>query len=191
MNKPVHFIYQVRIPSSRGMNESQPLEFHLHKDERVVAQWRFRWSWGGVQTITWVGLTNQRVECLTKTTKCPKMYAVRLRLDQWQSTLDKPLEDMGTPTISSAPGGFYLMIGGQIVGSFDSSLQPIANAALSEIENQRRLRLESLRAKAPPTVRIQREVVTREIVKIPCKYCGTLNENTYQKCLGCHAPATR
>jgi HEAT repeat protein len=33
----------------------------------------------------------------------------------------------------------------------------------------------------------EREII-REIVKIPCKYCGTLVENTAQKCPSCGAP---
>jgi hypothetical protein len=39
-----------------------------------------------------------------------------------------------------------------------------------------------------PTV--VREVVIKEVVRIPCKYCGALVENTARKCLDCGAPLT-
>ena len=35
---------------------------------------------------------------------------------------------------------------------------------------------------------VHREVIIREIVKIPCRHCGTLNENTTQRCPNCGAP---
>lgn len=35
-----------------------------------------------------------------------------------------------------------------------------------------------------------REVVIKEVVRIPCKYCGSLVENTARKCLDCGAPLT-
>ncbi|MDY0000252.1 MAG: hypothetical protein RBU30_03040 [Polyangia bacterium] len=39
---------------------------------------------------------------------------------------------------------------------------------------------------APPAV--IREVVIKEVVRIPCKYCGNLVENTAKKCSDCGAP---
>lgn len=36
----------------------------------------------------------------------------------------------------------------------------------------------------PPT----REVITREIIKIPCRYCGSFVDHTEPKCTGCGAP---
>ena len=38
----------------------------------------------------------------------------------------------------------------------------------------------------PPAV--VREVVIKEVVRIPCKYCGNLVENTAKKCEDCGAP---
>jgi hypothetical protein len=32
-----------------------------------------------------------------------------------------------------------------------------------------------------------RVVVTREVVKVPCPYCGVLNENTRARCSACGA----
>jgi hypothetical protein len=39
---------------------------------------------------------------------------------------------------------------------------------------------------APPAV--VREVVIKEVVRIPCKFCGNLVENTAKKCDDCGAP---
>ena len=35
-----------------------------------------------------------------------------------------------------------------------------------------------------------REVVIKEVVRIPCKYCGSLMENTARKCPDCGAPCS-
>jgi hypothetical protein len=41
----------------------------------------------------------------------------------------------------------------------------------------------------PQVVRESKEVTTREIVKVPCKYCGNLNELATAKfCSSCGAP---
>lgn len=37
---------------------------------------------------------------------------------------------------------------------------------------------------------VVREVVIKEVVRIPCKFCGSLIENTARKCLECGAPLT-
>lgn len=39
-----------------------------------------------------------------------------------------------------------------------------------------------------PTKEVYVKEVFREIVKVPCGYCGTLNEITWEKCSGCGAP---
>ena len=38
-----------------------------------------------------------------------------------------------------------------------------------------------------PTEYREKEIITREIVRIPCKYCGTLNNQTDTKCKSCGA----
>lgn len=40
----------------------------------------------------------------------------------------------------------------------------------------------------PPVVREVREVNVREIVRIRCRYCGALNDQTAQFCMSCRAP---
>lgn len=37
---------------------------------------------------------------------------------------------------------------------------------------------------------VVREVVIKEVVRIPCKFCGSLVDNTARKCLDCGAPQT-
>jgi hypothetical protein len=43
----------------------------------------------------------------------------------------------------------------------------------------------------PPIAPVQQTYVKetiREVVKVPCKYCGHLNETTWQNCPSCGAP---
>jgi hypothetical protein len=40
----------------------------------------------------------------------------------------------------------------------------------------------------PPVIFQTREVITREVVKIPCRYCGQLNLQSDRFCTGCGAP---
>ena len=48
---------------------------------------------------------------------------------------------------------------------------------------------EGVMPKTPRSVVISKEVMTREIVKVPCRYCGTLNVLPTDKfCSGCGAP---
>lgn len=42
----------------------------------------------------------------------------------------------------------------------------------------------------PPTQR-EREILTREIVRIPCRHCGSLVDQTLAKCPSCGAPLVR
>ena len=44
---------------------------------------------------------------------------------------------------------------------------------------------------APQVPTFQREVITREVVMIPCKYCGGLSAQTSKFCMSCGAPQGR
>lgn len=62
-----------------------------------------------------------------------------------------------------------------------------AEAIRDEIAHQRTRRLASIdgtRAISPP---MHKEILTREIVKIPCRYCGQLVTQTDRKCPSCGA----
>lgn len=60
--------------------------------------------------------------------------------------------------------------------------------SLNEAKARRLRSLESARA-PPATHEVHtKEVVVREIVKVPCRYCGQLNLMNSAKCLSCGAP---
>lgn len=42
-----------------------------------------------------------------------------------------------------------------------------------------------------PMVHREKEILTREIVRIPCRHCGSLVDQTLSKCPSCGAPLTR
>lgn len=46
----------------------------------------------------------------------------------------------------------------------------------------------SQQAQPKPTRDVYVKEVLREVVKVPCKYCGALNEVTEKKCCSCGAP---
>jgi hypothetical protein len=45
--------------------------------------------------------------------------------------------------------------------------------------------------KETPTVHREKEIVTREVVRIPCRHCGSLVDQTASKCPSCGAPMSR
>lgn len=49
---------------------------------------------------------------------------------------------------------------------------------------------EQAEAGGTPAPAVVREVVIKEVVRIPCKFCGNLVENTAKKCEDCGAPLT-
>ena len=42
-----------------------------------------------------------------------------------------------------------------------------------------------------PTIQREKEILTREIVRIPCRHCGSLVDQTATKCPSCGAPLVR
>jgi hypothetical protein len=68
-----------------------------------------------------------------------------------------------------------------------------AGSMAHTIENQRVQRLQAMQAArapppsaSPPTVVHEKETI-REVVKVPCRYCGQLNLMTDKKCSSCGA----
>ncbi len=80
-----------------------------------------------------------------------------------------------------------LIIAGAKFQVWRSEVGSIANT----IENQRVRRLQSISARrtapgvAPNIPVIREKEIIREVVKIPCRYCGRLNLMTDKKCSGC------
>jgi hypothetical protein len=84
-------------------------------------------------------------------------------------------------------GGLYVLswIGGMVHWTLvkESIFEEISRISPPKIEPAR------VAAAAPPTAeaRVVERVIIREIVKIPCPYCGELNENTQSNCSRCGA----
>ena len=74
---------------------------------------------------------------------------------------------------------------------------PSGPTAAYRIERARveRIRALSDRPVAPvpsgPPIVVRERVILREIVRVPCRYCGALNEQRALRCHACGAPATR
>lgn len=86
----------------------------------------------------------------------------------------------------------YVM-GGKMV-RFYSPGGPAGVGELQDVKRRLEKVLEAGRsrssARAPSTSTVVHErIITREVVKIPCRYCGGLMENTASRCVGCGAPA--
>lgn len=71
------------------------------------------------------------------------------------------------------------------VGS--KEIEPFRDMILRQVENQRGLNASSI--PPPPSTQpmIQKEVITKEVVMIPCEYCGGLMVQTSTFCSNCGA----
>jgi hypothetical protein len=81
--------------------------------------------------------------------------------------------------------------GTQISFTFRGFITAINLHAQSVYEEELRQVEEELRAIQPPAAPTPpgpREIIVREIVRIPCRYCGTLVDQTVRKCPDCGAP---
>jgi hypothetical protein len=74
---------------------------------------------------------------------------------------------------------------------------PGGSTAGERVERARVGRIRELAERPPtsvpagPPVLVRERVILREIVRVPCRYCGALNEQRALRCLACGAPATR
>jgi len=126
----------------------------------------------------WLVLTNQRILAYEGTGG--GFWAGTPR--QWVVVVDRNLADV--PPIArsdESDGEIYLFIAGHALKLRTAP----AHAALSDIEHAR---LQALALAAPPRVGPhEKEVVIKEVVKIPCRYCGNLNLQADKKCASCGA----
>ncbi len=63
-------------------------------------------------------------------------------------------------------------------------------AQIQRFEQESEDLAEKLAAAGEAEPAVVREVVIKEVVRIPCKFCGSLVDNTARKCLECGAPLT-
>jgi hypothetical protein len=85
--------------------------------------------------------------------------------------------------------------GTQVTFSFTGHLCATNDRAREVYEEELRQVEAEIRALPPASSRptaatpaVVREVVIREIVRIPCRYCGALVDQTATRCVGCGAP---
>ena len=64
-------------------------------------------------------------------------------------------------------------------------IEPFRDMILRQVENAKAVAMNSMFV--PPSPTIQREVITREVVMIPCQYCGGLMVQTATFCQNCGA----
>jgi hypothetical protein len=125
-------------------------------------------------------LTNRRVVAL-EGTDLSGFWDYR-RPRNWIVVIDRDLPDIPPVARSNdTEGTVYLFIAGRSMGLRTA----LAYAAMSDIEHTR------TQASAPvvrhPSGPHEKEIIIKEVVKIPCKYCGKLNLQSDKKCSSCGA----
>ena len=90
--------------------------------------------------------------------------------------------------LASRPSG-----GTQVTFTFTGHLTATNARARAVYEEELRqveaeVRARPLAPPAGPSPPVVREVVIREIVRVPCRYCGALVDQTATRCTGCGAP---
>ena len=159
--------------------------------------WGFRYNQGNLRANFRVTLTDRRI-CVqgigvqstglfAKAGKNPKLNG------SWFVKLNRGLEGVAPPQILSTPTHPVVLMGGIHAVLFHPAQMTTARAMVDQIILQRNLHVASLHRSAAtqshsgtgPTV--IKETI-REVVKVPCGYCGTLNVITGLRCDSCGAP---
>jgi hypothetical protein len=105
--------------------------------------------------------------------------------ESYRPKLIRALESISEPRIGPTQYPQYKVM--SVAGTSVMVGASHAEAIRDEIAHQRTRRLadvDSTRVVSPPA---QREILTREIVRIPCHYCGQLMNQTDPKCPSCGA----
>lgn len=132
-------------------------------------------SWDSTAVIV---LTNQRLVLLEEKGFFNKSYSVKS---------SRALETIAEPTVKGGGPEYVLVVAGESFWFTGTD----AHAARDEIAQARSLRMGSIgldRSGMRPPVTREREIVTRELVRIPCRYCGQLMDQTATRCPSCMAP---
>lgn len=101
--------------------------------------------------------------------------------------VSRDLETIAEPTVTGTTWDDQeLHVAGLGLGWFSTSILAVRD----EIAQARSLRMQKLGVSSTPPgtpITREREILTREIVKIPCRYCGFLVDQTAQRCPSCGA----
>lgn len=150
----------------------------LRPNEEVINHWNgMAWADDAPPGGGLIVLTNLRLVVLGAKGVFKKTYF---------TVVDRGLETLAEPTVKGGGPEYVLIVAGQSVWFSGTAAQ----AARDEIAQLRSMKLAQL-GQGPPGTHATREVITREIVRVPCRYCGQLMNQTDTRCPSCSAPVTR
>ena len=167
-----------RVPTRPPAPESLLQELTgklLDPDERLINNWT---TVGQMPSVLLV-LTNKKILGFRIKGVFTKTY---------DKMLSRNLEDLPEPKTVEESGvwGLALLAGQQFRFS-----RADAESLCAEVNHARTIRIQLLQGGStlPPVAgHVQKEVITREVVKIRCRFCGQLNDQGTPKCAQCGAP---
>ena len=145
----------------------------LRPGEEVINSW---------QPTDLLVLTNQRLLLVEVKGVFTKSYVMKS---------SRGLETLAEPAVKGGGPEYVLVVAGESYWFQGTD----AHAARDEIAQARLLRLAQLGLdgsgqRAGASYIREKEVITRELVRIPCRYCGQLIDQTATRCPSCSAPLT-
>jgi len=147
----------------------------LDADERVINNWT---TVGQMPSVLLI-LTNRKILGFRIKGVFNKTY---------EKVLSRNLEDLPEPkTVEEGGGWGNALLAGQKFRFSHADAESIC----AEVTHSRTIRVQLLEGgKALPPVpgHAEKEVITREVVKIRCRFCGQLNDQGTPKCVQCGAP---
>jgi len=151
----------------------------LRNGEKVRNSWSYQfWKQNASPDSGLLVLANQRVVALVGTD--PSVFWDYNRPRNWVAVIDRDLPDVPPVKRSTETSGMVtLFIAGRTIGLRAA----LAYAAESDIEHGRTQA--TVRVTPAPSGPHEREVVIKEIVKVPCRYCEKLNLQAERKCASC------
>jgi hypothetical protein len=199
-----------RVPMGRLMVISAEQFFAylprlLSTNEKVLETWRIGRSYSKFKISPGLlVLTDQRV-LFFEARKYKKLGGELIDFDEAAPpSVNFPLRDCYATTTEDGVNAYVRISSRSVVASFiaggstverHNRVSLMANRIRDEIQrssSSKGSRAAADERRPPPSrpeprVVVQREVITREVVKIPCKYCSTLNVITDAKCSSCGA----
>lgn len=168
----------VRVPSRPPAPDSLLQEVTkglLEPDERIVNNWT---TVGQLPSVLLV-LTNHKILGFRIKGVFNKTY---------EKVLSRNLEDLPEPKTVDESGGWGAAL---LAGQKFRFARADAESLCAEVAHSRTIRVQLLEGgKALPPIagHPDKEVITREVVKIRCRFCGQLNDQGTPKCVQCGAP---
>ncbi len=165
-------------------------EFDPIDDERIVAVWRSHFGY--------LMLTSLRVVCFWRRQRLLGRLALDAR--EWHEGPDFYLFALSTPRVSGRFVELEVADGGDRASSARIEVEDprsVASRIVEEIPRGRALwlarreqvrdRLRALRTSSPPPASGAVREVVRVVVRVPCRYCGSLMDEGDTRCPSCGA----